>query len=155
MIVTTTKRVVKYVFDGLEWPLLVLTQDSCTTFKCRNGSGRITTFKELDTNKEFFLKSLSTLFSDSWWNFMLENTIVVDDSSSKHIINKSKNVFFMDTWTNKGEWSKWYISRGRLTIQVEKPLWCPRTRSQVVQGEQFKKNGIENALQQTQSTRVQ
>jgi hypothetical protein len=106
MAMHNTERVVKHLFAGLDWPLLVLAQDSCTTLKCRDGSGKITTFKEPGTHKDLFLKNLSTLLKDSRGNFTLENTILVDDSPSKHIMNKSENVILPDTWTNRGNGPK-------------------------------------------------
>jgi len=83
-------------------PFLVLGQESCTKLKCRDGSGKITTFKELGTSKELFLKNLNTLFKGSWGNFTSENTIIVDNSPSKHIMNNSENVILPDTWSNRG-----------------------------------------------------
>jgi len=74
--------------------------------KCRDASRKITTFKELGTSKELFLKNLSTLFKGSQRNFTPENTIVVDDSPSKHIMNNSENVILLDTWSNTGNGPK-------------------------------------------------
>jgi len=71
-----------------------------------DASGRITTFKELGMSKELFLKNLSTLFKGSWGNFMPKNTVVVDDSPTKHIMNNYENVILLDTWSNKGNGPK-------------------------------------------------
>jgi len=92
----------KHLFEGIKMSSLVLGQESCTKLKCRDGSGKITTFKEPGTSKELFLKNLSTLFKGSRGNFTPENTIVVDNSPSKHIMNKSENVILPDTWSNRG-----------------------------------------------------
>lgn len=87
---------VQAIFQWSKWPLVIFAQNrdqnSCTTLKCRDGFGRITTFKEFGMNKELFLKNLSTLFNELQGNFTIENTNVVDDSPTKHITNKPKNV---------------------------------------------------------------
>jgi len=100
MTMFNTDGICKHLFNGIEMSSLVLGQDSCTKLKCRDASGKITTFKELGTSKELFLKNLSTLFKGSQGNFMSENTIVMDDSPSKHIMNNSENVILLDTWSS-------------------------------------------------------
>jgi len=102
MMIFNTEGVSKHLFEEIEMPSLVLGQESCTKLKCKDRFGKITTFKELGTSKELFLKNLSTLFKGSHGNFPPENTIVVDDNPSKHIMNNSKNVILLDTWSNGG-----------------------------------------------------
>jgi len=92
-----TNGVSKHLFRGTEMPSLVLGQESYTKLKCRDGSGKITTFKEPGTSKELFLKNLSTLFKGSRGNFTPENTIIVDDNLNKHIMNNSENVILPNT----------------------------------------------------------
>jgi len=99
MMMFNTDGVSKHLFEGIGMPSLV--QESCTKLKCRDGSRKITTFKEPYISKELFFKNLSTLFKDSWGSFMPENTIVVDDSPSKHIMINSENVILPDTWSNR------------------------------------------------------
>jgi len=106
MMMFNTDGVSKHLFEGIEMLSLILSQESCTKLKCRDGSGKITTFKEPSASKELFLKNLSTLFKGSQENFTPENTIVVDDSPNKHIMNNSENVIFPDTWSNRGNGPK-------------------------------------------------
>jgi len=106
MMMFNTDGVSKHFFEGIEMPSLVLSQVSYTKLKCKDDSGKITTFKEPGTSKELFLKNLSTLFKDSWGNFTLENTIVVDDSPSKHIMNNFKNVILPNAWSNRSNGPK-------------------------------------------------
>ena len=94
--------VVTYLFPNGKLPCLVLGQDSCTTIRFRDSSGRLTTFMVPGTQKELFLKNLDTLFSGYKGIFNSENTIIVDDSPLKHIMNESKNVLLLNSWSNHG-----------------------------------------------------
>ena len=87
-------------------PICVLGQDSCKTVKCRDTSGRLVSFKEPGTDKELFLKNLESFFSSSRGNFRCNNTVIVDDSARKHIMNKPENVVLPDAWSNLGNVNK-------------------------------------------------
>jgi len=67
------------------------------TLKCKESSRYITTLKESGMSKELFLKKLSALFLGYCEKFMLENTIVVDDSPINRILIKLENVVFLDS----------------------------------------------------------
>ena len=54
--------VVEYMFPKGKLPCVVLAQESCTTLRCRDSSGRLTTCMVPGTQKELFLKNLDTLF---------------------------------------------------------------------------------------------
>nr|PNR25991.1 hypothetical protein PHYPA_031238 [Physcomitrium patens] len=94
--------VVNYLFPKEMLPGLVVGQDSCTSIRFRDSSGRLTTFMVPRTHKELFLKNLDTLFSGYKGIFNSENTIIVDDSPLKHIMNDSKNVLLPNSWSNDG-----------------------------------------------------
>nr|PNR52963.1 hypothetical protein PHYPA_009338 [Physcomitrium patens] len=94
--------VVNYLFPKEMLPGLVLGQDSCTIIRFRDSSGRLTTFMVPRTHKELFLKNLDTLFSGYKGIFNSENTIIVDDSPLKHIMNDSKNALLPNSWSNDG-----------------------------------------------------
>lgn len=94
--------VVNYLFPKGKLPSLVLGQESCTTIRCRDSSGRLTTYKVPGTQKELFLKNLDTLFSGYRGIFNSENTIIVDDTPLKHIMNKSENVLLPNPWSPRG-----------------------------------------------------
>ena len=66
----------------------------------------MTTFKELGTHKNLFLKNLNTLFNAYYGKFSPNNTIVVDDNPIKHIMNKSENVVLSGTWIYKANGPK-------------------------------------------------
>ena len=98
---TTVEKICKYLFCGGQMPICVLGQDSCKTVKCRDTSGRLVSFKELGTDKDLFLKNLESLFSSSRRNFSCNNTVIVDDSPCKHIVNKPENVVLPNAWSNQ------------------------------------------------------
>ena len=103
---TTVEEIYKYLFRRGQMPICVLEQDSCKTVKCRDTSGRLLSFKEPRTNKELFLKNLESFFSSSRRNFSCSNTVIVDDSPRKHIMNKPENVVLPDAWSNRGNGDK-------------------------------------------------
>ena len=102
MKIWNVEGVVDYLFPKGKLPCLVLAQDSCTTVRCRDSSGRLTTFMVLGTQKELFLKNLGTLFCGYRGIFNSGNTIVVDDSPLKHIMNRPENVLLPNPWSNRG-----------------------------------------------------
>ena len=60
--------------------------------------------KEVDTQKDIFLKTLSNHFFNSYdGHYTPANTLVIDDSPIKHMLNLSENIFFLFTWSYKGD----------------------------------------------------
>ena len=84
-------------------PLLVLGEDSCSMLKCRTPHGQISYFKVSGMNKELFLKNLDNLLKGYSGRFTFANTIVVDDSPSKHIMNDLQNVVLPRLWSHIGD----------------------------------------------------
>ena len=103
---TTIGEICKYLFRGGQMPICILRQDSYKTVKCKDTSRRLVSFKELGTDKELFLKNLESLFSSLRGNFSCNNTVIVDDSPRKHIMNKPENVVLPDVWSNRGNGDK-------------------------------------------------
>ena len=55
------------------------------------------------THKDIFLKTLSKhLFGRFSGKFTKENTLVIDDSPVKHILNNSENVLLPVSWLHNG-----------------------------------------------------
>ena len=102
MKIWNVEDVVDYLFPKGKLPCLVRAQDSCTTVRCRDSSGRLTTFMVPGTQKELSLKNLDTLFCGYRGIFNSGNTIVVDDSPLKHIMNRPENVLLPNPWSNRG-----------------------------------------------------
>ena len=103
---STVVEICGYLFREGSLPFLVLGQDSCKTVRCRDTSGRLTSYKEPGSNKDLFLKNLDVLYSGTKGRFSCDNTIVVDDSPRKHIMNKPENVILPDSWSNRGNGEK-------------------------------------------------
>lgn len=103
---TTVEDIANYLFRDAHKPFLVLGQESCKTLKCKDRSGRQTTYKEPGTNKDLFLKNLDVLFGHARGGFSCENTVIVDDSPRKHIMNKPENVILPESWSNRGNGDK-------------------------------------------------
>ena len=102
MKIWNVKGIINYLFPKGKLPCLVLAQDSCTTIRCWDSSRRLTTFMVPGTQKELFLKNLDTLFCGYRGIFNSGNTIIVDDSPLKHIMNRPENVLLPNPWSNRG-----------------------------------------------------
>ena len=100
MKIWNVEGVVNYLFPKGKLPCLVLVQDSCTRIRCRDSSGQLTTFMVPGTQKELFLKNLDTLFCGYRGIFNSGNTIIVDDTPLKHIMNKPEKG--TSPWSNRG-----------------------------------------------------
>ena len=74
-------------------PLRILGQDSCDQINIIGQNNRITMMKVKGTHKDIFLKMLSKgLFHKFNGKFTKDNTIIINDSPVKHILNDSKNL---------------------------------------------------------------
>ena len=83
-------------------PLHILGHDSCDCINIMGRNNRVTTMKVKDTHKDIFLKTLNTsLFSRFNGKFTKENTIIVDNSLVKHILNNSENFLLPASWSHK------------------------------------------------------
>ena len=81
------------------------------TLRCQDSSGRLTTFVVPRMQKELFLKNLDTLFCGYRGIFNSGNTIIVDDSPLKHIMNRPENVLLPNPWSNhgNGDWDTFLL----------------------------------------------
>ena len=84
MKIWNVEGIVEYLFLKGKLPCLVLAQDSCTTLRCRDSFGRLTTFMVPGTQKELFLKNLDTLFYGYREIFNSRNTIIGQSSTAHH-----------------------------------------------------------------------
>ena len=103
---STMDEVRAYLFWEGSLPFVVLGQDSCKTVKYRDRFGRMATYKEPGTNKELFLKNLDVLTACFQGCLSSDNTIIVDDSPRKHMMNSLENVILTDCWSNQGNGDK-------------------------------------------------
>ena len=59
--------------------------------------------KVKSTHKDIFLKILRKgLFTKFNGKFKKKNTIIIDNSLVKHILNDSKNILFLVSWSSNG-----------------------------------------------------
>ena len=96
---STTRLICEYLFHGLEPPLHIFGQEFCEVIKCRGVRGKITNFKVKGTNKDLFLKPLDKLFDLTNSKFSSINTVIVDDSPEKHVLNEPENVVLPQSWS--------------------------------------------------------
>ena len=99
----TTRQICEYLLRGLRMPLHILGQDRCDRIYVMGRNNRITTMKVKGTHKDIFLKTLSKgMFTKFNGKFRKKNTIIIDDSPMKHILNNSENVLFPVSWSFDG-----------------------------------------------------
>ena len=99
----TTRQICEYLFRGLRMPLHFLGQDSCDRIYIMGKNNRVTTMRVKGIHKDIFLKTLSKgLFTKFNGKFRKKNTIIIDDSPVKHILNESENVLFPVSWSFDG-----------------------------------------------------
>jgi hypothetical protein len=104
MRVSTVKSVCNLLFEGLPVkPLNILGQESCDQIRIQDDRRKVSYMKVKGTEKVLFLKSIQKhLFSGFGGRYCSENTIVVDDSPMKHVLNPSENVILPESWTIAG-----------------------------------------------------
>ena len=108
---STVELICNYLFRDIVPPYCIFGQDTCQTPKRKNRSGQVASFKEPGSDKDLFLKNLDSWFNQSSWSFAAENTVIVDDSPVKHILNKSENVILPESWSYRGSgpWDKFLL----------------------------------------------
>jgi hypothetical protein len=99
MVTTTTKLICEYLFKGPQPPLHIMGQDFCDVIKYRGSRNKLSILKVKGTNKDLFLKPLDKLFEPQNSNFSSSNTIIVDDSREKHVLNEPENVVLPMSWS--------------------------------------------------------
>ena len=99
----TVQKVCEYLFRGLPMPLHILGQDSYDRINIMGQNNRVTTMKVKGTHKDIFLKTLSKgLLCRFNGKFTKENTVIIDDSPLKHILNTPENVLLPASWLHDG-----------------------------------------------------
>ena len=103
MKVATTRTIAHYLFRNVTPPKIVNGQEHCKRI-VTSVVNRVPKFlKVKGTEKDVFLKTLSVgLFPKYRDVFTMENTIIVDDSAYKHVLNNPENVLLADTWSPNG-----------------------------------------------------
>jgi hypothetical protein len=77
-------------------------QEYCDKIPVRVAGRPLSFFKKKGSEKEIFLKTLSKrLFGQFCDRYSAANTIFVDDSPEKHVLNHPVNVVLLDSWSPK------------------------------------------------------
>ena len=105
MLKSTTRDICSYLFgQSLVNPLRILGQEDCDRVPLRKVGNRMFYMKEVGTQKDIFLKTLSNhLFNSFDGRYTPANTLVIDDSPIKHMLNLSENVVLLPTWLYGGD----------------------------------------------------
>ena len=104
MKLTTTRSVVQFLFRDVPAPKITYGQEHCKRVPTSVSDGVTQYLKMKDTDKDVFLKILSTgLFTKPSIVFTKDNTVVVDDSPYKHVLNSPENLVLADTWSYEGD----------------------------------------------------
>jgi hypothetical protein len=98
MMQSTTKQVVvDYLFHGNVYPVVVYGQESCESIQVK----KRVDLKYPKSKKSIFLKTLNTrFFLDNGCRYTNDNTILIDDSPEKSILNDIGNAIFLKSWTH-------------------------------------------------------
>ena len=118
MLELTTRYICSYLFrPSLVNPCRILGQEDCDrVLLCKDGN-RMFYMKEVGTQKDIFPKTLSNhLFNGYDGCYTLANTLVIDDSPIKHILNVSEKSLLLCTWSYKGD------GAGRNSVLMEELL---------------------------------
>ena len=104
---TTTTSIAAYLFKGITPPKVIRGQEHCAKIVTSIENKRKSFLKVKGTEKDVFLKTLSHgLFPIDNECFTNKNTIVVDDSAYKHVLNNPENVLLSETWSYRGDGAK-------------------------------------------------
>lgn len=107
MKVTTTRSIATFLFKGVTPPKVIRGQEHCAKIVTSIENRKKSFLKVKGTEKEVFLKTLSHgLFPVDRECFTNYNTIVVDDSAYKHVLNNPENVLLTETWSYEGDGPK-------------------------------------------------
>ena len=105
MLKLTTRDICNYLFGpSLINPLRILGLEDCDRVSLHKVRNRMFYMKEVGTQKDIFLKTLSNhLFNSFDGRYTSANTLVIDDSPIKHMLNLSENVLLLPTWSYGGD----------------------------------------------------
>ena len=105
MLESTTRDICSYLFGPfLVNPRKILGHEDCDRVPLCKVGNRMFYMKEVGTQKDIFLKTLSNhLFNSFDGRYTLANTLVIDNSPSKHMLNLSENVLLLPTWSYGGD----------------------------------------------------
>ena len=103
MLESTTRDICSYLFGPSLVNLHRIGQEDCDRVSLHKVGNKMFYMKEVDTQKDIFLKTLSNhLFNSSDGRYTPANTLVIDDNPIKHMLNLLENVLLLPTWSYEG-----------------------------------------------------
>lgn len=102
MMKDTTQLICDYLFGPIHpvRPIRILGQEDCDRVPLREEGTRVIYMKEVGTQKDIFLKTLSSHLFDRYDGmYTRENTLIIDDSPIKHMLNLKENVLLLPSWS--------------------------------------------------------
>lgn len=97
MLEGTGRLVCEWLFYGIKPPVCILGQKACGKIPIADKT--FLKYPDNNTGKIIFLKTLKTaLFENYDGRFTVENTLLVDDSPEKSVLNVSGNALFLPAW---------------------------------------------------------
>ena len=110
----------------LSTPIRILGQEDCDRVPLRREGNRTIHMKEEATQKDIFLKTLSTHLFDKYdGQYTKENTFIIDDSPIKHMLNLKENVFLLPSWSHSDD----HAARDRILLEKVLPYLSGLHRS--------------------------
>ena len=105
MLESTTRDFCSYLFGPSLINLCrILGQEDCDRVLLRKDGNRMFYIKKVDTQKDISLNTSSNHLFNSYDNrYIVANTLIIDDSPIKHMLNLSENILLLPTWLYKGD----------------------------------------------------
>jgi len=95
MMQSNASQVVDFLFHRNVKPVAIYGQESCDTIQVNNGEE----LKYPKSDKSIFLKTMSShLFLGQASRYKENNTILIDDSPEKSVLNNTGNAVFLKSW---------------------------------------------------------
>ena len=96
MMKKTVEPIASFLFQNSKPPFDILGQKKCRTVETLQGKILV---QEGNPFKSLFLKVHRELDLDDSLSFNMENTILIDDSPQKGVLNENRNGLFLESWT--------------------------------------------------------
>ena len=102
MMKATAEEICDFLFGPIQpiRPIRILGQEDCDRVPLRKEGYRTLYMKEHGTQKDIFLKTLAKHLFDCYDGFYTaDNTLIIDDSPIKHMLNSKENVLLLPSWS--------------------------------------------------------
>ena len=124
----SAQHICDYLFGlvHLSTPICVLGQKDCDRVPIRRDGTRTIFIKEEGTQKDIFLKTLSTHVFDKYdGQYTRETILIIDDSPIKHMFNLKEYVLLLPNWSHNDD----HAARDRVLLEKVLPYLSGLHRS--------------------------